>query len=150
MGCLLHFWGEKGKNVHFDVCIFITSFPLEYNVYSFIWSSVILKKKSTLMASQSGMDFFFFVFNPLWERPASICTGAVTSTVDSLSDVWQFKKKKTKKKNTLLKPEAAFSPLCYHGNFTGYDKNYFCTEKCCILEQLLPCKQKQCKILSII
>lgn len=96
------------------------------------------------MASQSGM---VFVFNPLWERPASICTGAVTSIVDSLSDVWQFKKKK-KKHST--KTEAAFSPLCYHGNFTGHDKNYFCTEECCILEQLLPCKQKQCKILSII
>lgn len=36
------------------------------------------------MASQSGM---VFVFNLLWERPASICTGAVTSSVDSLSDV---------------------------------------------------------------
>lgn len=31
------FWGgRKGKTVHFDVCIFITPFPLEHNVYSFI------------------------------------------------------------------------------------------------------------------
>lgn len=102
------------------------------------------EKKKNFMASQSGM---VFIFNLLWERPASICTGAVTSTVDSLSDVWQFKKRK---KKNCTKTEAAFSPLCYHGNFTGYDKNYFCTEECCILEQLLPCKQKQCKILSII
>lgn len=48
------------------------------------------------MASQSGM---VFVFNPLLERPASISTGAVTSTVDSPSDVWQFKNKE--KKNAL-------------------------------------------------
>lgn len=98
MGCLLHFLGRKRQKCAFW-CVYIHhSFPLEYNVYSFIWSSVILKKKKNFMASQSGM---VFVFNPLWERPASICTGAVTSTVDSLSDVWQFKKKK--KKNTLLK-----------------------------------------------
>lgn len=27
-------------------------------------------------------------------------------------------------------------------NFTGDDNNYFCTEQCCILKQLLPCKSK--------
>lgn len=48
------------------------------------------------MASQSGM---VFVFNPLSERPAYISTGAVTATVDSLSDVWQFKNKE--KRNAL-------------------------------------------------
>lgn len=147
MGCLLHFFGEKRQKCAFW-CVYIHhSFPLEYNVYSFIWSSVILKeKKKTLWLH--NLAWFLFL-NPLRERPASICTGAVTSTVDSLSDVWQFKRKK-EKKTLCTKTEAAFSPLCYHGNFTGYDKNYFCTEECCILEQLLPCKQKQCKILSII
>lgn len=50
MGRLLHFFSfvfgeKKAKNVHLDVCIVITPFPLEYNVYSFISSGVILKKK---------------------------------------------------------------------------------------------------------
>lgn len=43
-----------------------------------------------------------------------------------------------------------FGSTCYHGNFTGQDKNYFCIKECCILEQPLTCKQSNCKILSII
>lgn len=99
MGCLLHFFGEKRQKCAFW-CVYIHhSFPLEYNVYSFIWSSVILKeKKKTLWLH--NLAWFLFL-NPLRERPASICTGAVTSTVDSLSDVWQFKRKKEKKHSVL-------------------------------------------------
>lgn len=130
------FFGEKRQKCAFW-CVYIHhSFPLGYNVYSFIWSSVILKKRL-----QSGMVFFFFLFfwflNPLSERPASICTRAVTSIVDSffflMCDSWKIRKNNTR----YLNFEAAFSPHCYHGNFTEYDNNYFCTEECCILEQLL-------------
>lgn len=137
------FWGDEGKDVHFDVYIH-HSFPLEYNVYSFIWSSVILKEKRTLWLHNLAWFLFLICYGkgqPLFvlelKHPL-----LVFLKCDSL--------KRRRKKTLCTKSEAAFSPLCYHGNFTGYDKNYFCTEECCILEQLLPCKQKQCKILSII
>ena len=34
------FWGEKGKNVHFDVCIFITPFPLNI-MYTVLFDQVL-------------------------------------------------------------------------------------------------------------
>lgn len=33
-------WGEKGKNVHFDVCIFITPFPLNI-MYTVLFDQVL-------------------------------------------------------------------------------------------------------------
>lgn len=76
------FSGRKGKNVHFDVCIFISPSPLNIMYTVLFHSSVILKENTCNLAC---FFFFLFVFNPLSEkRPASICTGAVTSTVDSL------------------------------------------------------------------
>lgn len=75
------------------------------------------------------------------ERPASICTEAVTSTVDSLMcDSF-------KRNHSAPKRREHFSPPLPQKQDM---MNYFCTEESCILEQLRPCKQKQCKILSII
>lgn len=34
------FWGEKGKHVHFDVCIFITPFPLNI-MYTVLFDQVL-------------------------------------------------------------------------------------------------------------
>lgn len=98
------------------------------------------------MASQSGM---VFVFNPLSERPAYISTGAVTATVDSLSDVWQFKNKE--------KRNALYLNLRLHLVLTATMETsqdmtiiIFVQKRVLYFGTATPCKQKQCKILSII
>lgn len=97
MGCLLHFWGRKKtktKMCIFDVCIFITPFPLiiMYTDFFFLLIKCYFKgqkKKQIFYGFTIGT--WAFVFKSVdWRRSDTLCIRAVTSvdivilTCDSL------------------------------------------------------------------
>lgn len=72
-------WGGKKLQKCAFWCVYIHhSFPLKYNVYSFIWSSVCFK---TIFLWLLDLTWFLFL-NLLWERSASFCMRSfITSPV---------------------------------------------------------------------